>query len=212
MGAMLEMALRYDVVMPNETPQNTAFEVREDPDIELVSKARAGDEAAFRMLVYRYRNQVRGLAHHYLRNHEDSWDASQEVFIKAHRSLGSFRGEASFKSWLLRITANHCKDVLKKRRLDTVPLDEKIDPGNEGGVAGGGKTVETNELGQLIDKALNTLTPKHREAFVFREYQGLSYEEMAVAMECNLGTVMSRLHHARKNMQKTLISMGVAEV
>ena len=212
MSAVLEMTFRYDAVMPSESSQNAVFVAREDPDLELVSKARAGDEAAFRTLVQRYRNHVRAVAHSFLHNHEDSWDASQEVFIKAYRSLGSFRGEASFKSWLLRITANHCKDLLKKRRVDTVPLDEAIGPEGDRGPAGATKQVEAAELGRMIEKALGTLPPIHRDAIVFREYQGLTYDEMAVVMGCNLGTVMSRLHHARKKLQEALKSMGVVEV
>ncbi len=209
MSAVLDFAL----FCKDGTGQSTMEVVQEheldDADARLVASARAGDFAAFEGLVRRYRNDVYGLAYHFLRNREEAWDVSQEVFIKAHRSLARFRGESSFKTWLMRITANQCKDFLKKRRLDAVPFDDTIESHDApSGILGPDTTVEASELGEAITKALEALPIKHRTAFVLREFEGLTYEEMAVVMNCNLGTVMSRLHHARKKLQASLARMG----
>ncbi len=180
-------------------------------DAALVDRARAGDTGAFEELVRRYRNDVFALSYHFLRNREEAWDASQEVFIKAYHSLGKFRGDASFKTWLLRITANHCKDHFKKRKLDTVSLDERLDADAPGLPANPREALESAELGAAIEKAVALLPPKHRTAFVLREFEGMSYQDMAEVMQCNLGTVMSRLHHARQKLQATLTRMGMME-
>jgi RNA polymerase sigma-70 factor (ECF subfamily) len=186
---------------------------RADEDSALVARARTGEFAAFESLVRKYRNDVYALSYHYVRNREEAWDLSQEVFVKAHRGLKRFRGDASFKTWLLRITSNQCKDFFKKRRLRTVALESlegHTDPPATSQRPD--ERLESQELGEAIQQALRTLPEKHRNAIILREFQGLSYEAMAEVMECNLGTVMSRLHHARKKMQKALIEMGVAGV
>lgn len=208
MGATFETLLRYDSAMTDGTIEDEATLAAKE-DFALVERARGGDIGAFEDLVRKYRNQVYALSHHFVRDREDAWDISQEVFVKAYRNLAGFRGEASFKSWLLRITANHCKDQLKRRRLDVVPLDEAIGGDGDGAPAHPDKKVEMSELGRAIEAAVASLPAKHQMAFVLREYQGMSYEEMAKAMDCNLGTVMSRLHHARKKLQEALSTMGM---
>jgi len=180
-------------------------------DVALAARARTGDVPAFEELVRRYRNDVYALSYHFLRSREEAWDVSQEVFMKAYRSLRWFRGEASFKTWLMRITANHCKDRFKKRRLRTVPFEEGVKTDAPSGVADPARQLEHKELGAAIEAAVAALPAKHRTAFVLREYDGLSYQEMAEVMRCSMGTVMSRLHHARKKLQNTLVRMGVAE-
>lgn len=182
----------------------------EATDLRLVALARSGQLNAFEELVRRYRNEVFGLAHHFVRNREEAWDISQEVFIKAHRFLGRFRGQSSFKTWLMRITANQCKDFLKRRRIQTVGLSETIQSREvSSSVLTPGQAAEARELGEAIVKVLDTIPFKHRQAFVLREFEGLSYEEMARAMGCTLGTVMSRLHHARRKLREGLRRMGV---
>ncbi|HRI86957.1 MAG TPA: sigma-70 family RNA polymerase sigma factor [Candidatus Hydrogenedentes bacterium] len=209
MSAALDFTVFYEDITGQPAMEVVKGQDLADADARLVNAARTGDFAAFEELVRRYRNDVYGLAYHFLRNREEAWDVSQEVFIKAHRSLARFRGDSSFKTWLMRITANQCKDFLKKRRLDAVPFDEAIESHDAAsGILGPDTKVEANELGEAITKALEALPVKHRTAFVLREFEGLSYEEMATVMDCNLGTVMSRLHHARKKLQTSLARMG----
>ena len=182
----------------------------ESEDAELVARAKSGSVDAFEILVKRYRNEVFALSYHFVRNREQAWDVSQEVFIKAHKALGRFRGDASFKTWLMRITANQCKDYLKKRRLETVSFDDsRYAQDAPSHVLPPDRSLEAREIGEAVQTALDKLSHKHRTAFILREFEGLSYEEMAQVMECSIGTVMSRLHHARKKLQKGLTQMGL---
>lgn len=211
MSVSQEAVLRYDSVsMEARHTAHTAPAEAAD-DRVLADSARQGDMAAFEELVRRYRNDVFALSYHFVRNREEAWDISQEVFIKAYRSLKWFRGDASFKTWLMRITANHCKDQFKKRRLDTLPFEDGMKNEAPARVATPKEQLEAAELGAAIEQAVDMLPAKHRTAFVLREYEGLSYQDMAKVMRCNMGTVMSRLHHARKKLQNTLIRMGVVE-
>ncbi|MCP4642252.1 MAG: sigma-70 family RNA polymerase sigma factor [bacterium] len=192
--------------------ENAAHGTAAESDAVLVQRAQGGDYLAFEELVRQYRNDVFGLAYHFVHNREEAWDLSQEVFIKAHRSLKRFRGDASFKTWLLRITSNHSKDFLKKRRLKTVPFDDALRAEHAAPrVAAPDQALEARELGEAIVTAVDGLSHKHRTAFVLREFEGQSYEEMAETMNCSIGTVMSRLHHARKKLRARLVKMGVAE-
>lgn len=212
MSVPLEATVLYDIG-PVDTDEYPKYEdLRSAGDADLVAVARQGGYAAFEELVRRYRNDVVGLSYHFVGNREEAWDLSQEVFMKAFKSLGRFRGDASFKTWLLRITANRCKDFFKKRRLKTVLLDEADGVRNRASVEKGPRgALEARELGDAIRQAVAALPGKHRNAFVLREFEGLSYSEMAGVMQCSMGTVMSRLHHARKKLQKTLRGMGVVE-
>lgn len=213
------MSVALEITVACEIPRQAADTPAESPvrgeeaDAELVSRAQTGEMDAFEALVRRYRNDVYALAYHFVRNREVAWDVAQEVFIKAHRALDRFRGDASFKTWLMRITANQCKDFLKKRRLETVAYDDALQASEAPShILGPDRVVEAKELGEAITKALEKLPFKHRTAFVLREFEGLSYEEMAQAMDCSLGTVMSRLHHARKKLQRNLLQMGFTGV
>jgi RNA polymerase sigma-70 factor, ECF subfamily len=180
-------------------------------DDALVLRAQAGDTDAFESIVRKYRNEVYAFSYSFVRNREQAWDLSQEVFVKAWKSIKRFRREARLKTWLMRITANHCRDYLKKRRLETVAFDDAIRADAPGTLADPAESLAARELGRAIEKAVAALPHKHRTAFILREYQGLSYQEMAEVMECSPGTVMSRLHHARAKLQQALIRMGVVE-
>lgn len=181
-------------------------------DRVLAQHAATGHYGAFEELVRRYRNDVYALAVRYVRNREEAWDIAQESFIKAHRGLRRFRGDASFKTWMLRITANQCKDYLKKRRVPTVAMEDLGGADHAASQASRpDQAAGASELGAQIEAALDQIGHKHKLAFILREYEGLSYEEMAAAMNCSMGTVMSRLHHARKKLQRILRHMGVVE-
>lgn len=209
MSMLLSPVLRYDIDTVTDHAQHKA-NVRDMPDVDLVERVKLQDFEAFEELVRRHRNNVYRVACYFLKNREEAWDASQEVFIKAYRSVRWFRGDSQFKTWLLRITANQCKDFLKKRRLPVVPLDPSgreypstsLEPR---------QALEAKEIGKAIDLALERLSHKHRTAFLLREYEGLSYSEMAQVMQCSVGTVMSRLHHARKKLQHALVRMQIVE-
>ncbi|MGE5180873.1 MAG: sigma-70 family RNA polymerase sigma factor, partial [Acidobacteriota bacterium] len=177
---------------------------------------RRGDREAFRTLFERYHRRAYGLAFGVIRNSDDALDVVQDAFIKAHKHLDKFEGNSSFYTWLYRIVMNLAIDHLRKhRRIRPVELDEQhleeaaSDDSLLPKVLGGnpGRALLDKEIRARIDEALGELSDNHRAVLVMRELEGLSYEEMAQAMGCSKGTIMSRLFHARKNMQKRLADL-----
>jgi RNA polymerase sigma-70 factor (ECF subfamily) len=151
-----------------------------------------------------------------VRHQDDALDVVQDAFIKAHKHLDKFEGNSSFYTWLYRIVMNLAIDHLRKHRrvrpveLDEQQLDEAIaDDALLPRILGGnpGRALLDKEIRARIDQALAELSDNHRAVVVMRELEGLSYEEMAQAMGCSKGTIMSRLFHARKNMQKRLADL-----
>ena len=191
-------------------------------DHTLVQRARSGDERAFRLLVERYQKKVYAVALAMVKDREEAMDVVQEAFVKVHRSLDSFKADATFYTWLYRITVNVCIDVIRRRgamRSDSVEFDERIGhdlaEANLGAVSSQlgsnpEKSVLQRELGDKIQEALEQIPEKHRAILLLRELDGLSYEELAQVLEIPKGTVMSRLFHARAKVQKLLSeSLGI---
>jgi RNA polymerase sigma-70 factor (ECF subfamily) len=146
-------------------------------------------------------------------NHEDANDLAQEAFLRAFQSIGNFRGEASFLTWMCRIVTNLCRDELRKKyRTQIESLDEEITLG-EGEVKkqvassepGPAELYEKKELQEKIQELINTLSPEFRLALVLRDIQGFTYEEIAEQLECSLGTVKSRINRARKYLKDKLV-------
>jgi RNA polymerase sigma-70 factor (ECF subfamily) len=177
-----------------------------DDDRRLVAAARKGDRAAFRTLVERHQRRVFAVALALLKNREDALDIVQETFLRAHRGLEGFDGESQLFTWLYRIAHNLCIDHLRRRRFETVQLDERIEVADERDHLDTDpvRNIMNDELRGKILAALDKLTPAHREVLMLREVEGLSYKEIADATDCNIGTVMSRLFHARKNLERHL--------
>ena len=185
-------------------------------DQALVAGAKAGDRDAFRTLFERYHRRAFALALGVVRNPDDALDVVQDAFVKAHRYLDKFEGTSSFYTWLYRIVMNLSIDHLRKhRRARPVELDEQqleeqaSDDSLLPKLLGGnpGRALLDKQIRARIDQALSELSDNHRSVLVMRELEGLSYEEMAQAMGCSKGTIMSRLFHARKNMQKRLVDL-----
>lgn len=188
----------------------------EETDLNLVKRARNGERDAFGVLVQRYQRRIFGLCYGMVRNPDDAQDLVQETFVKAFRNLDGFEGQASFYTWTYRIARNVCIDYLRKaKRTRAVDYDDTIgrdeDEADDAGMllpsrlgVNPAKVAGRRELLEKIEEALQSLSPAHREAILLREIEGLSYQEMADALEISIGTVMSRLHHARKNMQRVL--------
>jgi RNA polymerase sigma-70 factor (ECF subfamily) len=175
-------------------------------DREVVAAARQGDRAAFETLVRRHQRRALAVALGILRNREDARDACQDAFLRAFRAIDSFDGEAQLGTWLHRIVVNVCIDRLRRATPGVVALDDVA--GLLAGDDDPARAAEGAELGVRIRSALAQLGPKHRTALVLREVQGLSYRQIAAATKTSLGTVMSRLFHARKKMQALLASDG----
>jgi RNA polymerase sigma-70 factor (ECF subfamily) len=186
-------------------------------DHELVIAARKGERDAFRTLFERYHRRAYALAFGVLRHQDDALDVVQDAFIKAHKYLDKFEGNSSFYTWLYRIVMNLAIDHLRKhRRVRPVELDEsrleetaETTDGLLPRILGGnpGRALQDKEIRSRIDRALDELSDNHRAVLVMRELEGLSYEEMAQAMACSKGTIMSRLFHARRNMQRRLLDL-----
>ena len=188
-------------------------------DVELVDAARSGDREAFRALFERYHRRAYSLAFGVVHNADDALDVVQDAFIKAHRYLDKFEGTSSFYTWLYRIVMNLAIDHLRKHRTsravdfsDTTVKEDDAAVGDEDlvpKVLGGhpGRALVDKEIRQRIEAALEELSENHRAVLVMRELEGLSYEEMAQVMGCSKGTIMSRLFHARRNMQKRLLDL-----
>ena len=187
----------------------------EIPDLELVRQFQDGNESAFSELVARYQRKVYSVALSMVKNPEDAMDIAQDSFIKVHRYLGGFQGSSSFYTWLYRIVVNLCIDHLRRagKRIN-VDFDERIGQQNqaaEGNAmiasrqdADPSKVLRRKELAVHIRGAVDALPPYHRAVIVMREIEGMSYAEIAKAMKVSKGTIMSRLHHARQKLQKSL--------
>ena len=179
----------------------------ERSDWDLVRESRRGDHEAFRELFDRYHRQVLAVAVGMTGNPDDAMDVAQETFLRAHRNLGNFLGESSFYTWLYRIAVNVAIDHRRRegRRSETggdnehmeetQPADTFTEPD---------RGAESGELRGAMLAAIDELTPEHKAAIVLREIEGLSYEDISKVMQCSKGTVMSRLHYARKKLQARL--------
>ena len=195
-------------------------------DHQLVEAARGGDARAFRTLVEQHQARLFAVAYGMLRDRDEAMDAVQDAFIKAHRKLADFEGNAAFSTWLYRICVNLCID---RKRADArrrkVDLDDALATHKEddtlyaeaeiGGRLSGSnplRSLADRELGSEIGRALSGLTEDHRSILLLREVEGMSYEEISETLEIPRGTVMSRLFHARRNMQRLLRPfLGLAE-
>jgi RNA polymerase sigma-70 factor (ECF subfamily) len=186
----------------------------EADDALLVARAQAGDVRAYDDLVTRHRGRVYAMIRNMIHHEADAWDLAQEVFIKAWHALPRFEAKARFSTWLFRITHNVVCDFTRKRKVESVGEfnDEifgrdRIDPlasTAPSEVESPDASLAHGELRAKIESALAKLSEEHREAVLLKDVQGLSYKEIADAMGCSLGTVMSRLFYARQKLQALL--------
>jgi RNA polymerase sigma-70 factor, ECF subfamily len=182
-------------------------------DTPLVRRAQSGDEDAYEELVRRHQHRIYGLCYHLTSNHEDAADLAQDAMIKAWKALRSFKGDSSFYTWLYRIAYNTVLNHLKQRRHRTphLSLDDldfnaehtpellelisTITPRRDVGLA---------ELHQKLNEAMQRLSEEHRTVVTLHDIQGLPHDTIAEILQCNPGTVRSRLHYARQQLQGLL--------
>ena len=186
-------------------------------DADVVQRARAGDHAAFRVLVERYQGRAYRLALRVLRDEDQAQDVVQDAFLKVYGSLDRFEGRSGFYTWLYRIVMNVCLDRKRRDRSDReVEWDEEtaggsladpagVDPARPGPEA----EAPNTELRTLVARAIEALPEDARRAIQLREIDGLSYKEIAEALGIPKGTVMSRLYYARRRLQEALRAAGV---
>ncbi|MFN2590007.1 MAG: sigma-70 family RNA polymerase sigma factor [Actinomycetota bacterium] len=161
------------------------------PDTELVTEARAGNQAAFAELVRRHERRVYNLAYRMLGRAEDARDAAQDAFVSCYRNLRRFRGDAAFSTWLHRIAVNACYDILRKRPQEAVELSEGL---AEGATA---DHADPTSTGVDVQRALARIAIEFRVVVVMHDVLGYPYEDIAATLEVPLGTVKSRLHRGR---------------
>lgn len=182
-------------------------------DRELVRRAKAGDLDAFDELVVRYQERIYSLVYHMTSNHEDAHDLAQEAFVKAWKALRNFKGDSSFYTWVYRIAVNHTLNHLKTRRnrtqhlsLNDLDFNAENDPDLVQLVSNKTPRREVNlrELGERLNEAMQKLSEEHRTVVTLHDIQGMPHDEIAGILECNPGTVRSRLFYARQQLQAWL--------
>jgi RNA polymerase sigma-70 factor, ECF subfamily len=182
-----------------------------EQDLRLISRAQAGDAGAFRLLVERHQRRVFAIALGLVRDEQDAREIAQETFLRVHKGLAQFHGGSSFFTWLYRIVTNLSIDLMRKPSRREAELHFVLEADDAEGAcltavdADPYDVVRRTQLSQRIQRALEQLPPYHRGVILMREVEGLSYEEMAEAMQVSKGTIMSRLFHARKKLQRALL-------
>lgn len=174
-------------------------------DQQLVAKVQKGDSRAFDLLVLKYQHKIFALIGRYVRDRDEVQDVAQEAFIKAYKALPSFRGESAFYTWLYRIAINTAKNYLVSRSRRPPGSDVELEDAEYFETGGGLREIENPEnalfgaeLKAVVDGAIGALPEDLRTAITLREFDGLSYEEIADIMACPVGTVRSRIFRARE--------------
>ena len=187
-------------------------------DQSLVERVQKGDKSAFDLLVRKYQHKVVKLISRYVRDPEEALDVSQEAFIKAYRALPNFRGDSAFYTWMYRIAINTAKNYLvaQGRRLPTVDIGAQDAEQFEGpntlkDYATPEQLLQRDEIQQTVFSAIEKLPEDLKTAITLREIEGLSYEEIAEAMSCPVGTVRSRIFRAREAIDKSLKPLLIKE-
>jgi RNA polymerase sigma-70 factor (ECF subfamily) len=180
--------------------------VGEYNEADLISRCQQGDQDALKELFNQYREKVYRIAYGVVRHREDALDIVQEVFVKLFRSIKNFKGKSHFYTYLYRMVMNTAIDHARKTGKQFISsLDEEgsFEPSDEL-EKGPERILLQKELEERVKLAMDKLPAEQRAALIFRDVEGLSYQEMAEAMGCSIGTVMSRLHYGRKRMQELL--------
>lgn len=175
-----------------------------DDDRQAIEACRRGESEAFDRLVERYQRHVYRLCYRYVNNHHDANDLAQEVFLKAYRALGRFRGDSSFSTWLYRIAVNTCLNFRSARRPQTHELSDGLaDPAS--GVAA---RLEHDERSRRVLEAVARLPEKQKATVILKVYHDLTHEEVAQILGASVGTVKANLFHALGNLRKMLAAEG----
>ncbi|MBZ2167303.1 RNA polymerase sigma factor RpoE [Marinobacter sp. F4216] len=179
-------------------------------DLQLVRKVRNGERSAFDLLVLKYQSRVASIISRYVYDSQEVMDLTQETFVKAYRALDRFRGDSAFYTWLYRIAVNTAKNFLESRgrrpqgSADVAEAETFEDGQRLRDVASPERLLQRQELQAELQNAIEHLPEELRSAFLLREYEGLSYEDIARILECPIGTVRSRIFRARDAVDRQL--------
>ena len=190
---------------------NETISHSEDLDQDLVRRVQQGDKSAFDLLVIKYQHKIVHLVNRYVKDPSEAQDVAQDTFIKAYKALGEFRGESAFYTWLYRIAINTAKNYLLSRSRRHSDYEVDMQDAEQIENAPQLKDIETPEnhlmndqIVQVIKAAIEKLPEEMRIAIMLREFEGMSYEEIAEAMDCPIGTVRSRIFRAREAIDEKL--------
>ena len=208
--ALKALAEPLIVHVPEKSPEPAPAAPSED--IELVRRAKLGDGSAYEELVRKYQERIYATVYHMTANHEDANDLAQETFIKAYTALKSFKGDSSFYTWVYRIAVTKTINFLKQRKnkahmsLNDIDFNAENDPDMVALVSDRTprRDVGLAELQEKLNGAMLKLSAVHRLVVTLHDVQGLSHEEIGKMMDCNVGTVRSRLFYARQQLQAYL--------
>lgn len=182
-----------------------------DDDQQLVKRVQAGDKRAFDLLVLKYQHRILGLVVRFVHDPHEAQDVTQEAFIKAYRALANFRGDSAFYTWLYRIAINTAKNYLVSRNRrppssDVDSSDAEFYDGDHGlkDMASPERLMLRDEIDETVQQSIKQLPEDLRRALTLREFDGLSYEDIATVMQCPVGTVRSRIFRAREAVDKAL--------
>lgn len=195
----------------NEPAKPSRLETNSE-EVAWIAKARKGDLGAYDELMRRYQERIYGTLYHMTSNHEDANDLTQETFIKAFQALKSFKGGSSFYTWIYRIAINKTINFLKQRKkrthmsLNDLDFNAEHDPDLISLISDKTprRAMGLTELQEKLNAAMQKLSERHRMVVTLHDVQGLSHEEIAKIMNCNIGTVRSRLFYARQQLQSIL--------
>ena len=183
----------------------------EQSDLELVRRVQKGERGAFDLLVLRYQHKVVKLVARLLRDPTEAEDVAQEAFVKAYRAIASFRGDSAFYTWLYRIAVNTARNTMASRQRRPLDYEADLSESEQSVVESRMRHIDTpeaaaltDEIHQTVNGAIAALPEDLRTAIVLREIEGLSYEEIAEAMDCPVGTVRSRIFRAREAIDRSL--------
>ena len=183
-------------------------------DEELVQACQAGERSAFDVLVARWEDKIRGAAYRLMGSEEEARDAAQEAFLKAYRALPGFKQEARFSSWLYQITLNLCRDRLRRVKGRTmVSLDalEEVGPVIAGREPAALDLVQQLDLRRAVRRAISELSEEQREVVILKEYQGLTFLEIAQALDLPVSTVKTRLYRGLGQLRLRLEEEGIRD-
>ncbi len=171
-----------------------------DDDFSLVKRFIDGDESTFALLVQRHKEKVRNIIYLTMSSSNSVDDIAQDVFLTVYRNLNNFRFESQFTTWLYRITVNKCKDYMRKSKIRNIftPIKEAEGKSDDSSIP------ESNDISTIVHKAIKELPEKLRVPLLLKDIEGMSYQEIAETVECEIGTVKSRIFRAREGLKNIL--------
>jgi RNA polymerase sigma-70 factor (ECF subfamily) len=204
LAAWIEKQGREVSALPQRQFSNEGGTPAAQDDRLLVRRIQAGERRAFEELLDAYEARVYRLALRFTGSVPDAEDVTQEIFLGIYRSLGNFRHQSALSTWIYRIAMNHCLEYRRKRKLDSIPYNEELTLTSQDWRENPAEAADRQELSEQVEAALKCLSPQHRDVVVLHELHGLTYQEVATALNVPVGTVKSRLSNAFRRLRTLL--------